>query len=247
MNHLRIGIIPYRKDGAPHVQLIGSGYLEAVRRLNGHPVFINHFTPAIHMNLLLDSLDGIIFAGGPDIDPALYNREIEPNIGTIAPERDALELELFDRVVERRMPMLGICRGIQLINVAMGGTLVQHIPDHFKRDHQQKEKGEPFCHSVEIAKDSQLFELVKESTIPVNSFHHQCIDDLAPKLVATAYADEGMIEAVECPDYPFMMAVQWHPERTIDDDACSIELFRAFMQACAQTPPAEKRPETSYK
>ncbi len=234
MNHLRIGIIPYRKDGAPHVQLIGPGYLSAVRQLNGHPVFINHFTPAHHLDILLDSLDGIVFAGGPDIDPALYNREIEPNIGEIVPERDVLELELFNRVVQRRMPLLGICRGIQLVNVAMGGTLIQHIPDHFKLDHQQKEDGGPFCHDVQIPKGSMLFDLVGKSSILVNSFHHQCIDDLAPKLIATAYADEGMIEAVECPDYPFMMAVQWHPERTLDNDPYSIRLFRAFMQACEQ-------------
>jgi putative glutamine amidotransferase len=170
----------------------------------------------------LDGLTGLMLAGGNDVAPALYGAEPHPKTDPPNPDRDQLEIALLQEALTRNLPVLAICRGIQLLNVALGGTLHQHIEGH----HIPKQKD---VHPVQIAPGSLLHGVLGASEYSVNSLHHQAIDRLAPRAQATATSPDGIVEAIELPDSRFVLAVQWHPEaRTGGKD---LLLFEAFAKA----------------
>ena len=226
---LMVGIVPYMNDGGEYVP---QGYTEGIERIGGKPRVISRETPLGDVEKIIRQLDGMLFSGGVDVDPALYGAEREPECGPADQRRDALESEIFRICMDLRLPMLGICRGCQFINARLGGNLVQDVPKRFGKVHQMPKNGaSAFDHDVRVVPGTMLFRLM-DGDIRVDSYHHQCVDRLADGLIPSAYAPEGFIEAYEAPEgEPFLMAVQWHPEKTLDDDMYSMRIFERFGQA----------------
>ena len=225
-----IGIVPYLDDdGVPYIP---KGYLKGIERIGGEPREIAYETPLDRAAQVVDELDGMLFSGGVDVDPSCYGAAREPECGESNPLRDALEPELLRACLKRKLPILGICRGCQIINAALGGTLVQDVPKRFGKVHQMAQ-GAPsaFDHMVRVVPGTMLAEIMG-GDVWVDSYHHQCVDRLAGGLVPSAYAPEGFVEAYEMPrGEQFLMAVQWHPEITLDDDMYSMRIFERFRQA----------------
>jgi putative glutamine amidotransferase len=170
----------------------------------------------------LDGIDGLMLAGGTDVDPALYGAAREPRTNEPDTVRDKLEGRLLAGALARDVPVLAICRGLQFLNVALGGTLTQHIEGHDRRK-------EPEAHTVEIAVGSRLAAILGPGEYVVNSRHHQSVDRVAPGALVTARAPDGVIEGLELPGKRFVLAVQWHPEARTD--RADLRLFQAFRDA----------------
>lgn len=203
-------------------------YPTAVRQAGGYPVLlpITHDEPIIRR--YLDGIDGLIIVGGDDVDPKLYGEEPKKGTGTIFGPRLRFERKLYAGARRRGMPILGICYGMQLINVLEGGALFQDIARDAKssRDHRSKKNPN---HRIKIENGSRLSEILGESVV-VHSDHHQAVSRVAPSFRAVAYAPDGIIEAIEG-DVREILAVQWHPERTLTTKS-SRKLFRAFVDLC---------------
>jgi putative glutamine amidotransferase len=179
---------------------------------------------------------GFLFTGGQDVFPGLYGAAVSPRCGRICGERDAMEKTLFSvAVMKQDKPALGICRGIQIFNVLLGGTLYQDIPAGLSESaltHRQKPPYDRMVHRVSIEPGSPLHELLGVNTLAVNSCHHQGIAELSPALVPMARAEDGLVEAVYMKDKAFVWAVQWHPEMAPGEES-SGKIFGAFVKACA--------------
>lgn len=182
---------------------------------------------------LLDAVDGLLLSGGPDIDPSAYGHEPARCLGPTEPELDAFELTLARAADRRGIPLLAICRGAQLLNVSRGGTLHQHLPDVVGREieHRQPEPADQLTHAVTLDPDSRLAELLGWREGEVNSLHHQAVDTLGAGLRVVARAPDGVVEALEAPDRPFTIAVQWHAECLVHWPQHA-PLFDAFVAAC---------------
>jgi putative glutamine amidotransferase len=208
-------------------------YLRAVEAAGGMPVVIPPLE-GYPLDALLDRLDGLCLSGGPDMEPAGYGQEPHPRLLPTYPASDAIETALARGADERDLPTLAICRGAQVLNVAHGGTLHQHVADVAGEPAHVEERavGSPWTHRVRVDPDSRLATVMGAETT-VNSFHHQAVADLAPGLKAVAWADDGMIEAVERPDATLCMGVQWHPE-VLPDQPEQRALFTALVEAAAR-------------
>lgn len=214
---------------------IARTYVESVKKAGGLPVLLTY----VHTNdldELVSHFDGFVFSGGPDLEPDLYNEQPVPALGGIAPTRDDFEMALAKAVLKSGKPILGICRGCQLMNVACGGSLYQDMPSQYKEGqllkHVQQAPRWHGSHSVELVEGTKLAECFPGiKNIRVNSYHHQAIKDVAPGWVVSAKAPDGIIEAAESKEYPFLMAVQWHPE-TFFDYSNFDSLFQKFIQVC---------------
>ena len=185
----------------------------------------------------LDSSDGLLLTGGGDIDAAEFHEENHPAVHGVDTNRDKMELTLTRYALQKNIPVLGICRGLQVMNVALGGTLIQDIPDHLRTyviHDDTPNSRQNLVHEVEIQQGTMLFRIVGTNRIGVNSFHHQAIKDLGKGLIKTAWADDGVIEAVELPpkDARFFLAVQWHPEEFVKHGGMFDSLFEAFVDSC---------------
>jgi putative glutamine amidotransferase len=183
----------------------------------------------------LDLVDGLLLSGGLDIHPGLYGEgEVHPSTETEAGGRDAHEIALVREAVARDLPIFAICRGLQVLNVALGGTLFQDLPTQVDTEwaHRQGPHSSEKTHRTCIVPGSRLGKIVSGmETLPINSHHHQAAKDVAPGLVVTALADDGVVEALEKPDARFLLGVQWHPENLYETDAPSRALFAAFAKA----------------
>ena len=177
-------------------------------------------------------MDGFLFTGGQDVSPRRYAQKTLPACGQCCKERDVMEAVLFRMAYEQDKPLLGICRGIQYINVAMGGTLYQDLPSEHPSDteHHQKPPYDVPVHSVKIRKDSPLYNLLKEDTLMVNSYHHQAIQTLAPTVSVMAVSEDDLIEAVCVPKKRFIWGIQWHPELSYVVDENSRKIFSEFIR-----------------
>jgi putative glutamine amidotransferase len=224
-----IGITTYGRDENGAFSL-PAAYVDAVRRAGGIPVLIPPGEP--NLAALLAKVDGLILAGGGDIDPALYNGSPHEMIYMIDPERDGSELDLVQRVVQSETPTLGICRGAQVINVALGGTLIEHLPDEVGEAvlHRLPPR-QPAQHPIEVAPDSHLAGILDAERVEPISWHHQAIRQPAPGLQVVAQAPDGTVEAAEKRDHPWLVAVQWHPELTAAEDPVQQRLFDALVAA----------------
>ena len=225
-----IGITPYKNDEGEYVP---QGYSKGIELIGADALVISRSTPLEQVEEIVAGLDALLVPGGVDVDPACYGAEREPECGKPDHVLDALQTRLFAAAQKRRMPILGICRGCQFINVAMGGTLIQDVPKRFGAIHQMpKGHPSPFYHDVSVVSGTMLHEIMGRD-IPVDSYHHQCVDRLADGLIASAYAPEGFIEAIEAPaeSGAFLLAVQWHPEITLDVDVYSVRIFERFRKA----------------
>lgn len=208
-------------------------YFEAVTKAGGIAVLL----PPQPVNdeiagSILAGLDGLILTGGKDVDPARYGQDAHPETDEPRPDRDEWEDVLLRGAIERELPFLGICRGAQLLNVALGGTLTQHLPDVIGTTRYNLGEGNFADNGVEIDAETKLGEVLGEHrSFDVKSYHHQAIDDLADSLVVTARSDDGVIQAVELPTVPFGLAVQWHPEQGAEEDAL---LFEGLVDAARE-------------
>ncbi len=209
-------------------------YVSAVADAGGLPLILPILPDDVEQ--LMSLLDGVILSGGGDIHPDRFGRPLHPLTAGISDERDDLELRVFTAARERSLPILGICRGLQLINVAMGGTLVQDIPHErpASAQHRQHLDGlarDDVSHPVDLLPGSQLARIYGESRIMTNSYHHQAVDDLADGLTITGRAEDGTIESFEATGEPFLVAVQWHPETLYRRHTEHARVFSAFMEA----------------
>jgi putative glutamine amidotransferase len=184
--------------------------------------------------LLLDRIDALVLAGGSDVDPATYGAPRHPETSGTRPERDRFEVSLARAALERQMPVLGICRGMQVLNVARGGTLHQHLPDlGGEIEHRQQLAGPRTTHEVELSSTSRLARLLGLETLAVNSFHHQAIDALGGELHVVGRAADGVIEAVETSGPGFVVGVQWHAEGLVERPE-QLTLFEALVRAASE-------------
>jgi putative glutamine amidotransferase len=208
-----------------------ASYIESITSCDGIPIIL---PPTMNMDVekILSEVEGILLTGGVDVDPSLYGEPPLPRLGKIDPLRDYYEINLTRKALQKKKPVLAICRGIQVLNVALGGTLYQDIYTQIENPIKHGQTAPRFhpTHNVEILKDSKLYEIFKTSEIRVNSFHHQAIKDLGQNLIATAWSGDGLIEGVEKNDEEFVLGVQWHPERMIKGEM--IKIFKAFIEKC---------------
>ena len=220
-------------DGGDRTGL-NSAYVRSVTAVGGVPIMLSPIIGPSYAARALDGIDGLVLTGGEDLDPAWYNAERSPLSNPPSRERDLFELALFAAARQRELPILGICRGIQLVNVALGGTLYQDLPSERPGpvDHNRAGTRTDRSHGVRFAPGSIAAEVMGASSIRVNSFHHQAIRDLAPGLVATGWSEDDLIEVVESAEgQPWMLAVQWHPEEMHGEaGAPDRGLFKALVE-----------------
>ena len=198
-------------------------YVESVHQAGGRALLVPPSDEAVHETL--DVLDGIVFSGGIDIDPAVYGAERHPATDPAQAHRDAGELALLSAALERDIPTLAICRGFQLLNVLRGGYLVQHLPEAVGHDGHRETLGVFSQHPVEIAEGTRLEAILGQRHGSVRSSHHQGVGRVGQGLVESAYAEDGSLEAIEDPSKRFALGVLWHPEMEDDDKS----LFEALV------------------
>jgi putative glutamine amidotransferase len=217
-------------------------YVDAVLDAGGIPVLIPlnivKSDDLTSLRALYDRLDGILLPGGGDIHPEFYQQYITPKDLKVDRNRDKVEVTLAKWAFEDQRPLFGICRGQQVINVALGGTLIHDIasdkPSELLHDHDDHIPPSHLAHHVEIERDSQLAKIMGVSKIEVNSLHHQAIAHIAPSLKINAYAEDGIIEGVEVADADFYIGVQWHPEWITSNVPTMKNLFQSFVETCAK-------------
>jgi putative glutamine amidotransferase len=214
---------------------VNAAYVHSVLAAGGVPVVLSPLLGPSYAARALDGADGLMLTGGEDVDPALYGAAPSPHLYPPSRDRDLFELALFATARQRELPVLGICRGIQLVNVGLGGTLYQDLPTERPGPvaHDPDTARDERSHDIELKPGSRAAAALGGTVFTVNSFHHQAIDRLAEGLVASGWSADGMIEAVEsAPDSPWLLAVQWHPEEMHGEvRAPERGLFRALIRA----------------
>jgi putative glutamine amidotransferase len=210
-------------------------YIQAVAAAGGAPLLIPHLADEGLLRAVYEQLDGLLLTGGEDVDPARYGQAIHEKCGAISASRDATELPLARWAMQEGKPLLAICRGIQVLNVALGGSLYQDIgaqlPGAARHDWYPGFPRNHLPHTVAVSAGTHLARIVGAGSLPVNSLHHQAVHHVAPPLVITALAPDGVVEALEARDHPFVIGVQWHPEELAGEDARARRLFEALVQA----------------
>lgn len=234
---------------------INAAYVRSVLAAGGVPVILSPALGPSYAPRALDGIDGLLLSGGEDIHPSWYGAEPSPHLYPPSRERDLFELALFATARQREMPILGICRGIQLVNVGLGGTLYQDLPSERPGGvaHDPGSARDARSHTIKLLPGSRAAEALGGTALTVNSFHHQAVDRLATGLVASGWSPDGLIEAAEAPaDAPWLLAVQWHPEEMhADVRAPERGLFRALVEAATSLPdsaesgPASRKSETA--
>lgn len=235
-----IGITTYSGNseaGIP-INAVAEAYIQAVTTAGGVPLLIPIHLTSTALDALLERVDGILFSGGGDIQPEIYGGEAHPRVYGIDAERDRIEIHLARALIRRGQPFLGICRGFQVINVAVGGTLYEDIASQhagaLKHDYFPGWPRNHLAHSITVQPGSRLAGILGAQEIQVNSLHHQGVRQVNPALMPTAYAPDGIVEAVELTKHPFALAVQWHPE-WMQEHTNMRALFGAFVQAARAT------------
>lgn len=227
-----LGIWSMTQEFQPQEQhRLGDKYVQAIIRAGGIPVILPACEDPAVMEAMVDGLDGIVLSGGGDVDPAIYGQRANGHLGTVSPRRDAAEIALAKYVIEKTdKPLLGICRGVQVMNVAMGGTLHIDLPDAGKLCHSLTMYPRHMTtHQVEVVEDTKLAKIMQDAD-RVNSFHHEAVDQLADCFVITAKSiPDGVIEAIEIPGDRFVVGVQWHPEELTTREEAA-RLFHTFVE-----------------
>lgn len=230
MNKPIIGVIPLVDEQRESFWML-PGYMNGIMEAGGLPIILPLTDDIVQIRQIATLCNAFLLTGGHDVSPSLYGEDALPECETCNPERDAMERFLLNEAIQRDMPVFGICRGIQLINVVLGGTLYQDLPTQYPSpiEHHMTAPYNRAVHKVSVIQDTPLYSILKTPEIGVNSYHHQAIKDLSPRLKPMAVADDGLIEGVYMPDKRFICAVQWHPEFSYQVDTNSKILFKAFV------------------
>lgn len=212
-------------------------YSDGIYRAGGVPVILPPLPPEAAA-ATITSIDGLLLSGGGDIDPFYFGEEPLPQTGMVSPRRDAFELALAREALARIVPVLGICRGMQVLNVAAGGTIYQDLAAGTKSPlkHRQDAPRWYGTHHIDILAGSRLAAIFRTTRLRVNSFHHQAVKKVAPGFKATAWAPDGIIEAIEATAHPFAVGVQFHPEGMWEKAPLFLALFSALITACNEQP-----------
>lgn len=230
-----IGVMPLWDTQKESIWML-PGYLEGIAQGGGIGIVLPLGCDRRDVEQLVERCDGFLFTGGHDVDPALYQETKQPYCQEICPERDRLEGWVLQEALGQDKPVFGICRGLQFLNVATGGSLYQDIPaQRAGTDSDFHNQAPPYSrgvHRVFVERDSPLHTILGKEEIVVNSLHHQAIKELSPKLRAAAISEDGMIEAAFMCEKKFVLGVQWHPEYNYNTDEGSAKLFSAFVAAC---------------
>ena len=228
------GLYPGRPVNAQN-----TAYTDSILHSGGLPILIPVEITGDLLATLLNQIDGILFTGGGDIDPSFYNEQpVVDNLSDIQTERDLQELELIKMAIDHQKPFFAICRGVQVMNVAGGGTLYQDLatqnPNIIRHDFYYSDDQLPrnyVAHDVQLEEKSLLRNVLQSDTVAVNSLHHQAIKEVGPMLTATGRASDGVVEVLEIPDHPFALGVQWHPEELFVEYESARKMFAAFIDA----------------
>jgi putative glutamine amidotransferase len=233
-----IGITTYQSSnsfGQPTI-LLQQSYVRAVMGAGGVPVLIPSMIAEDGWDVAYSRLDGILFSGGGDISLDFFRGDPHPRIDEVDLPRDSVELKMLQAAASDGKPFLGICRGCQVMNVALGGTLYTHLPDQLPNALDHSYPGnmrKVLVHEVKIEEGTRVADIYGEPIIKVNSLHHQGLKDIAPALRVAGHAPDGLVEAVELPDHPFGLGVQWHPEWLTDQETTR-NLFRKFVESARE-------------
>ena len=227
----RIGLTTYLETAAWGVwnrpaALVPAVYLDGVRDAGGVPLLLPPGASDDGVGDILGLLDGLVLIGGADVDPALYGAQQHPATTSLRPDRDSHELRLLEAALQRDLPLLAICRGAQLLTVALGGTLHQHLPDVLSHEGHRPEPGVFGTTEITTAPGSMAAGILGDQAV-VPCYHHQGLADIPSPLVPTAWADDGLVEAVEVPGKTMALGIQWHPEERAEDR----RLFQALVNA----------------
>ncbi len=227
-----VGVMPLWDEEKESIWML-PGYIDGIHMAGALSIVFPFTTDREELEELVGLCDGILLTGGDDVAPELYGEERLENMVSCCHIRDEMEAIVLDQAIERNLSVLGICRGIQFINVHLGGTLYQDLPSmhSFGIGHHQSAPYDVPIHQVTILKDSPLYDLLGSERLDVNSYHHQAIKELSDQLEAMAYSPDGLVEAVRMKGQKFLWAVQWHPEFSYKVDESSRRIFRAFVSS----------------
>jgi putative glutamine amidotransferase len=209
---------------------------DSVTKAGGVPIILPNLLDPEQVERIADQIDGLLLTGGGDIDPTLFGEEPHPNLGSITPARDQFEIAITRKVMEQNKPILAICRGCQILNIAAGGDMFQDIyaqHDNQLLQHAQRAPRPHGSHFVDVKDGSLLYRITKLNRFKVNSFHHQAVRHVAEGFQTSATASDGIIEAFESTQHAFILAVQWHPECMVNSgDPSANAIFNTFIEAC---------------
>ncbi|HHT9158492.1 MAG TPA: gamma-glutamyl-gamma-aminobutyrate hydrolase family protein [Candidatus Brocadiaceae bacterium] len=224
----------YEEEDKQPYSFLYRDYSEAIIAAGGIPLLLPIIKDKTDVKLLLDKIDGILLTGGNDVPPRRYREEKHKNTICVHPDKDVSDFTLLETAIKMKKPILAICYGTQLVNVALGGSLIQDIPSEVETPIIHKDSNnKQYTHSVTVNKDTLLYKIVGTDRIEANSTHHQAIKKVGKGLTDTAHTADGIIEAIELNDYQFLLGVQWHPERMIDSQH-HLALFNALINASKQ-------------
>ena len=228
-----IGVIPLMDTEKDSYWML-PGYMNGIRQADGIPIMLPLSDDKNELLQILKICDGLLFTGGQDVTPSMYNES--PINDSVVPckERDKMESIVLKLALEMDIPILAICRGIQFINAYLGGSLYQDLPSQHSTNitHQMSKPYDKIAHNVSIVKDSPLYSLLKKKLLGVNSYHHQAIKELSTEALPMAFSEDGLCEAFYVPNKKFIWALQWHPEFSYKTDENSRAIFRHFISFC---------------
>lgn len=232
-----IGITSSQENvNEPLQYTLPKSYVQAIENVSGLPMILPPIDNTEMIKEYLQHIDGLLLTGGVDVDPLLFGDEPTFDMGRIDPNRDFFELHLTKAALEKGLPILGICRGCQMLNIAAGGTIIQDIPSVLGRDkvikHSQLAPRWYPTHTVEFTAGSKLEQIFGTRNLSINSYHHQAIKEPAPGFTVTALAKDGVVEAIEQMEHRFLIGVQWHPELMFQKNTIFTNLFKSFVESC---------------
>lgn len=217
---------------------INSDNPQAIIRTGGMPILLTYDRREMGIVQIAEMLDGLVMTGGDDIDPTLFGEEPHRNLGPVVPARDQFEIKLTQQMLRLNKPILALCRGAQILNIAAGGDMYQDMYDQIDRQllqHSQKSSRAHGTHYVNVERDTLLHQITQQDKIRVNSDHHQANRKVADGFQVCGKASDGIIEALESKQHRFVLGVQWHPENMVAaDDDTSVKIYKAFISACQQ-------------
>ena len=228
-----IGVLPQYSAEKDRIMIVAD-YFRAIQAAGGIAVLVPLEVGGEELVDFLDGVDGFLLPGGPDINPLWYGEETLPACGNILPARDQLEFDLISEILQTGKPVMGICRGIQTMNVALGGTLYQDIASGYaggsQVGHSQRAGDKVLTHTVHVRKGTMLYDIVKKESFAVNSFHHQACKVMGRGFTVSAEAADGIVEAAELEDHRFFLGVQWHAEHLYAVDEAAARIWDAFVK-----------------